>query len=57
MVTAMRNSNLTEVEWMCVIRYNAYLQYFISYQLNAHFKVFPCVFPLWRGIYVELFFF
>ena len=43
MVAAMRNSNLTEVDWICIIRYNAYLQYFIIYHLNAHFKMSPCV--------------
>jgi hypothetical protein len=57
MVTAMRNSDLTEVDWMCIIRYDAYLQYFISFHLNAHFKMSPCVFPFWHGICVELFFF
>jgi len=57
MVTAMRNSNLTEVDWMCIIRYNAYLHYFISYHLNLHFKMSFCVFPFWHGICIELFFF
>jgi len=56
MVATMRNSNVTEVDWMCIIRYNAFLQYFISYHLNARIKVYPCLFPFWHGIYADLFF-
>ena len=57
MVTAMRNSNLTEVDWVYIIRHNAYFQYLISCYLNAHFKISPCLSPFWHGIDLELFFF
>jgi hypothetical protein len=56
MVTAMRNSNLTEVDWMCIIRYNAYLQYFISYHPNAHFKMSSCVSILAEDLHRVFFF-